>query len=187
MSTVSPQPPPARDPPPVAPALAEPVKDNAASASELPSHPLATTNGVEESPKANAPPVPKVHIKALIISGQSRMLSFEPELTVGRMKELIWNSWPSDWTDPAQPPSPSYLRILHAGRILQDDSTLSSNNLPVTDTPNTPTVVHISVRSFSIRGEDTDPKKPGIIGRTTSHRSHRNDTDDTGGCKCIIM
>ncbi|WVQ98242.1 hypothetical protein IAU59_005365 [Kwoniella sp. CBS 9459] len=185
MASVSP-PPPTHN---LAPALAEPIGNNAASSSEAPSqsHPLEATNNVEESPKVNAPPVPKVHIKALIISGQSRALSFEPELTVGRMKELIWNSWPSDWTDPAQPPSPSYLRILHAGRILQDDSTLSSNNLPVSDTPNAPTVVHISVRSFSIRGEDADPKKPGILGRTASHRSHRNDTDDTGGCKCIIM
>lgn len=34
-------------------------------------------------------------------------------------------SWPLDWTEPSQPPSPSYLRILHAGRILQDDTTLS--------------------------------------------------------------
>ncbi|WWC86747.1 uncharacterized protein L201_001625 [Kwoniella dendrophila CBS 6074] len=131
------------------------------------------------------PPSPKVHVKVLIISGQSKVLSFEPELTVGRMKELIWSSWPSEWTDPAQPPSPSYLRILHAGRILQDDSTLSSNNLPVSETANLPTVVHISVRSFSIRAED-DPKKPHGLGRTTSaSRSHRD--DEVGGCKCIIM
>nr|XP_019008309.1 uncharacterized protein I206_06866 [Kwoniella pini CBS 10737]OCF47090.1 hypothetical protein I206_06866 [Kwoniella pini CBS 10737] len=105
-------------------------------------------------------PTPKVHVKVLLISGQSKVLSFEPEITVGRTKELIWSSWPSDWTDPAQPPSPSYLRILHAGRILQDDSTLSSTNLPISDSPSLPTVVHISVRSFSIRAEDgTFPTK----------------------------
>ncbi|WVR04774.1 hypothetical protein IAU60_001786 [Kwoniella sp. DSM 27419] len=160
-----------------------------------PSHPLdavavvpASVMEAEDAAKSvpSAAPVPKVHIRALIISGQSRVMSYEPELTVGRMKELIWNSWPSDWNDPAQPPSPSYLRILHAGRILQDDSTLSSNNLPVSDTASTPTVVHISVRSFSIRGEE-DPKKPGGLGRTASHRSHRGETEEVGGCKCVIM
>ena len=31
----------------------------------------------------------------------------------------------ADWNAPAQPPSPSFLRVLHAGRVLQDDSTLS--------------------------------------------------------------
>ncbi|WVW78271.1 hypothetical protein I302_100224 [Kwoniella bestiolae CBS 10118] len=132
------------------------------------------------------PITPKVHVKVLIISGQSKVLSFEPELTVGRMKELIWSSWPSEWTDPAQPPSPSYLRILHAGRILQDDSTLSSNNLPVSESSSLPTVIHISVRSFSIRADD-DPKKHHGLGRTTSAaRSHRGE-EDVGGCKCVIM
>ncbi|WRT64608.1 uncharacterized protein IL334_001541 [Kwoniella shivajii] len=157
----------------------------------IPSHPLdpsiPSKPAVEETSISSIPPTPKVNLKVLLISGQSKVLSFEPELTIGRTKELIWSSWPSEWTDPAQPPSPSYLRILHAGRILQDDSTLSSNNLPATESPSTtPTVVHISVRSFSIRAED-DPKKPGGLGRTTSaSRSHRND-DDVGGCKCTIM
>ncbi|WWC59643.1 uncharacterized protein I303_102202 [Kwoniella dejecticola CBS 10117] len=148
------------------------------------SQPTEAAESINSNP--SIPPTPKVHVKVLIISGQTKVLSFEPEMTVGRMKELIWSSWPSDWTDPAQPPSPSYLRILHAGRILQDDSTLSSNNLPISDTPSSLTVVHISVRSFSIRAED-DPKKPHGLGRTTSvSRSHRGE-DDVGGCKCVIM
>lgn len=36
----------------------------------------------------------QVHVKALIISGQSHVFSFGPETTVGRVKELIWSSWP---------------------------------------------------------------------------------------------
>ena len=82
---------------------------------------------------------------------------FEPETTVGRAKELIWNAWPNgmyNWsddlrlhlivcykivdTDPLfpvewqdeRPPAPSYLRILYLGKILQDDDTLTSE-LPV--------------------------------------------------------
>ncbi|WVQ69435.1 uncharacterized protein L199_007652 [Kwoniella botswanensis] len=166
------------------------------SSSAEPSHPLdpaipPTSTQLTQQDEVvenvqSIPTTPKVHVKVLIISGQSKVLSFEPELTVGRMKELIWSSWPSEWTDPAQPPSPSYLRILHAGRILQDDSTLASNNLPVSETSSLPTVIHISVRSFSIRADD-DPKKPHGLGRTTSaSRSHRGE-DDVGGCKCVIM
>lgn len=38
--------------------------------------------------------IKQVHVKALIISGQSHVFSFSPETTVGRVKELIWSSWP---------------------------------------------------------------------------------------------
>lgn len=132
----------------------------------------------------SVPAEPKVHLRALVISGQSHMFSFEPELTVGRVKELIWSMWPSEWTSPAQPPSPAFLRILYAGRILQDDTTLSSNNMPSSVSPSTPTVIHISVRSFSIRAED-DPKKANL--HTTTSRTRGAQENEVGGCKCLIM
>ncbi|EIW71022.1 hypothetical protein TREMEDRAFT_28173 [Tremella mesenterica DSM 1558] len=100
------------------------------------------------------PSKPMIHLRVLIISGQSHLFTFEPTFTVGRVKELIWSMWPSEWVSPAQPPSPSFMRILFAGRILEDDSTLISNNLPATLSPTPPTVIHLSVRSFSIRNED---------------------------------
>jgi hypothetical protein len=37
----------------------------------------------------------QVHLRVLIISGESHVFSFGPETTVGRMKELIWIMWPS--------------------------------------------------------------------------------------------
>ncbi|GFZ47889.1 hypothetical protein JCM24511_05636 [Saitozyma sp. JCM 24511] len=144
-----------------------------------------TSREVEPEVGAATPPISKVHLRVLIISGQSHVFSFEPEATVGRMKELIWSNWPSEWTAPAPPPSPAYLRVLHAGRILQDDSTLESNNLPATVNPTVPTVIHISVRSFSIRAED-DPKK-GFLHPTTSRTRHASGEDNVGGCKCVIM
>jgi hypothetical protein len=70
-------------------------------------------------------------------------MSFDPDAAIGRVKELVWSAWPSglcvagfaslllnmllyiDWTD-ERPPAPGYLRILHLGRILNDDDTLSS-------------------------------------------------------------
>ncbi|ODN79398.1 hypothetical protein, variant [Cryptococcus amylolentus CBS 6039] len=141
---------------------------------------LAKVPPVDDSPQPD-----KVHLKVLVISGQNRFYSFEPDCTVGRVKELVWSSWPKEWTDPAQPPSPSYLRILHSGRILQDDTSLSSNKLPAGPSSSPPTVVHISVRSFSIKGDD-EPKKPSAH-RSLSRQSVRAADDEVGGCKCIIM
>jgi len=122
-------------------------------------------------------------LRVLLISGEYHIFSFEPETTIGRAKELIFSMWPTEWTSPAQPPSPTYLRILYGGRILADESTLASNNIPSSLTPIVPTVVHLSVRSFSIRAED-DPKKAGLL--PTSSRT-RNNGDDVSGCKCTIM
>lgn len=37
----------------------------------------------------------QTYLKVLIISGESHVFSFDPDMTVGRAKELIWNMWPS--------------------------------------------------------------------------------------------
>lgn len=37
----------------------------------------------------------KTHLKVLIISGESHVFAFDPDMTVGRAKELIWSMWPS--------------------------------------------------------------------------------------------
>lgn len=149
----------------------------------------ATAEGARKDEGAITPPVPKCHLRTLIISGQSHVFSFEPELTVGRAKEIIWSSWPSEWTAPSAPPSPAFLRVLYSGRILQDDSTLASNNIPATLQPTNPAVVHISVRSFSLHG-DEDPKKSGLVPTLSRRSSRRRSTapqEDVGGCKCVIM
>lgn len=41
------------------------------------------------------PQTPIVSISFLLISGKRRVMTFEPETTVGRVKELVWNSWPT--------------------------------------------------------------------------------------------
>lgn len=94
------------------------------------------------------PQTPQTYVTFLVISGKRRTLAFEPSTTVGRVKELVWNSWSAgvlfrcfdfrfcvldylifffclDWQD-ERPPAPSYLRVLYLGRLLQDDETLSS-------------------------------------------------------------
>jgi hypothetical protein len=73
-------------------------------------------------------------------------MSFDPETTIGRVKELVWNTWPegvcvpifvlfrahitslvidNEWQS-ERPPAPSYLRLLYLGKMLQDDDTLTS-------------------------------------------------------------
>lgn len=144
-------------------------------------------------------------------------------------KELIWSMWPPgellsrlppvaflivEWTAPAQPPSAQFIRVLHAGRVLSDDSTLSckstrahrkpvrpefdrhthrpcritrkpliseksaqrlipANNLPSSLTPAKATVIHISVRSFSIRAEDGELRRVRIVGSVAHYRRWR--------------
>ncbi|KAJ3782103.1 hypothetical protein GGU10DRAFT_87095 [Lentinula aff. detonsa] len=80
---------------------------------------------VEEQIEA-IPQTPIVSVCFLMISGRRRVMTFEPETTVGRVKELVWNTWPSgpDWQE-ERPSTPSHLRILHLGKILQDEETLT--------------------------------------------------------------
>ena len=41
------------------------------------------------------PQMPLVYLTFLLISGRRRTMSFEPESPIGRVKELVWNSWPT--------------------------------------------------------------------------------------------
>jgi hypothetical protein len=118
----------------------------------------------------------------------------------------------SDWQD-EHPPAPSHLRVLYLGRILQDDETLNRMcdiymkggkfYLPddlITHTelkfpsytppePATPTIVHLSIRSFVPR-EDTSLKKkrrmsrPGSNGNQTGTGTSQDEQGTS--CCCVI-
>ncbi|KAI6042011.1 hypothetical protein EDC04DRAFT_2564873, partial [Pisolithus marmoratus] len=64
------------------------------------------------------PQTPQVTLTFLLVSGRRRPQSFDPETTVGRVKELVWNAWPTPWPE-ERPPAPSYFRILYLGKILR--------------------------------------------------------------------
>ncbi|KAF5334703.1 hypothetical protein D9758_017253 [Tetrapyrgos nigripes] len=83
-----------------------------------------------------APPIPisilsspKIPLTFLHISGARKMMTFDPDTKVRRVKELIWGGWPEEFPSPDHPPTPSYLRLLHLGRILQDEDTLGPEGL----------------------------------------------------------
>ena len=51
--------------------------------------------GEDTSPETTVPQTPQTCITFLLISGRRRTMSFGPETTVGRVKELAWNAWPT--------------------------------------------------------------------------------------------
>jgi hypothetical protein len=44
---------------------------------------------------ASIPQIPQTMLQFLLVSGRRRSMVFEPETTVGRVKELVWNTWPN--------------------------------------------------------------------------------------------
>ncbi|KAG8887657.1 hypothetical protein FRC00_000334, partial [Tulasnella sp. 408] len=121
------------------------------------------------------PATPKVSITLLLVSGRRRTAEFEKQTTIGELKEIVWSTWPGEWSDEL-PPSASFLRILYLGRILTDEttavlqpySTHSNHIAPSTPDVHTAlnlaeppdaTVMHVSVRSFAPTSNE-DLKKP---------------------------
>ena len=49
--------------------------------------------GAREEPAI--PQTPQVSLTFLLVTGRRRTMSFDPETTVGRVKELVWNAWPN--------------------------------------------------------------------------------------------
>lgn len=41
------------------------------------------------------PHMPQVSLTFLLVSGRRRTMSFDHEITIGRVKELVWNAWPN--------------------------------------------------------------------------------------------
>ncbi|KAJ7265975.1 hypothetical protein B0H12DRAFT_1100364 [Mycena haematopus] len=51
---------------------------------------------IEDTDPAPEPePVPQTSLTFLLIDGRRRTMAFDPTTTVGRVKELVWNAWPS--------------------------------------------------------------------------------------------
>lgn len=143
--------------------------------------------------EAQVPQTPQVFITFLVISGRRKTMSFEPETTLGRLKELVWNSWPPEWED-ERPMAPSYLRVLYLGKMLQDDDTLTTLKFP-THTPQpgpapTPTIVHLSIRPYA-PASDSDLKKKRKSIRAADANTHISnatgeESSSAGCCGCII-
>ena len=49
----------------------------------------------QEAAPEPIPQIPQTMLQFLLVSGRRRSMGFEPETTVGRVKELVWNTWPN--------------------------------------------------------------------------------------------
>ena len=56
--------------------------------------PTALGEGAQQDAQSEVPQTPQVSLTFLLVSGKRRSMTFEPEITVGRTKELVWNAWP---------------------------------------------------------------------------------------------
>jgi len=183
-------------PPPSLPADGVPTEAPATSQPEatgVPPAPAPTT--------VPAPPPPKptdVAVTFLLISGTRQTMHFTPTMTFGRVKEAFWGAWTPE-TAADKPPAPSFLRVLHMGKILSDDQTLAAAKFPNVSTNPAGTIVHISIRPF---GPPTDEDifkfkrrsrrflsstADSTAARPTSSTPNDADTSHPAGCcGCVI-
>ncbi|KAH7388868.1 ubiquitin-related domain-containing protein [Pyrenochaeta sp. MPI-SDFR-AT-0127] len=96
-------------------------------------------------------------------------------ISVYTLKELIWRDWREEWE--ARPTSPSSIRLIHFGRMLDDKSPLKDCRFQ-TDTPN---VVHMTVKPQEVVDDEENAK--------TGKGANRRDGDEepTAGCRCVIL
>ncbi|KAL5391935.1 hypothetical protein PMIN02_006404 [Paraphaeosphaeria minitans] len=95
-------------------------------------------------------------------------------ISVYTLKELIWRDWREEWEP--RPTSPSSIRLIHFGRMLDDKSPLKECRFQ-TETPN---VVHMTVKPQEI--VDEEDAKTGKGGKTRD-----GDEEIHTGCRCAIL
>lgn len=76
------------------------------------------------------------------------------------------------------------MRMIHSGRVLGDDGSLASWGLPV-DNSASPQIVHLSVRSFSIK-QDREGTKEKVAKKTDADRREEAE-ERVPKCSCTIM
>ncbi|KAJ5689997.1 hypothetical protein N7462_004389 [Penicillium macrosclerotiorum] len=96
-------------------------------------------------------------------------------MSVYTLKELIWREWRSDWE--ARPSSPSSIRLISFGKLLDDKAPLSDSKFSA-DHPN---VVHMTVKPQEMIDEE-DAK-----GTKTQYNREREAGERSPGCRCVIL
>ncbi|OGM49617.1 hypothetical protein ABOM_001938 [Aspergillus bombycis] len=96
-------------------------------------------------------------------------------MSVYTLKELIWREWRQDWEP--RPSSPSYIRLISFGKLLDDKAPLSDSKFNH-DAPN---VVHMTIKPQElVDEEDAKGSKP-------QYSREREASERSPGCRCVIQ
>jgi len=95
-------------------------------------------------------------------------------ISVYTLKELILREWREEWE--AQPSSPSSIRLIYFGRLLDDKTALKECKFNA-DAAN---VVHMTVRPQDVVDEEEQSKGKALRGEGDGGES-------TAGCRCVIQ
>ncbi|KAJ8111532.1 hypothetical protein OPT61_g5897 [Boeremia exigua] len=96
-------------------------------------------------------------------------------ISVYTLKELIWRDWREEWEP--RPTSPSSIRLIHFGRMLDDKSPLKDCRFQ-TEAPN---VVHMTIKPQEVVDDEENAK----TGKTSKTRD--DGEEPTAGCRCVIL
>lgn len=125
--------------------------------------------------------------------------TFDPRaMSAYKLKELIWTDWRSEWEP--KPASPSSIRLIILGRMLDDKAPLKGEDIidcngprlvgaddwVSTDAPfklDETNVVHMTVKPADFLDDDDAGHK------TSGKRSSRgvDGEERTAGCRCVIL
>ncbi|RKF58719.1 putative e3 ubiquitin-protein ligase [Erysiphe neolycopersici] len=109
------------------------------------------------------------------ISGVSENGEKDPySISIYTLKELIQREWKEEWG--IKPNSPSSIRLIYFGRLLDDNLLLKNCRFNNTSS----NIVHMTVRPQDI-GDEEDTSKSKI---TSKDRENR---EITAGCRCTLM
>ncbi|KAL8669659.1 MAG: hypothetical protein Q9168_005755 [Polycauliona sp. 1 TL-2023] len=96
-------------------------------------------------------------------------------MSVYTLKELIWREWRDDWE--MRPSSPSAIRLIYYGKMLEDKSRLRDCRF---ESGLIPHVVHMTIKPQEIMDEE-DAK----MAKTSSR--DRDGNEVSAGCRCVIL
>ncbi|KAL1303589.1 hypothetical protein AAFC00_006954 [Neodothiora populina] len=112
------------------------------------------------------------------VTAQAPDGTFDPfVISVYTLKELIWRDWREEWEP--RPSSPSAIRLIHFGRLLDD-------KLPLKDcrfSEHAPNVVHMSLKPQDIVDDEDNAKAAS----KSSIRRGRDSEESEVGCRCVIF
>ncbi|KAH7160846.1 ubiquitin-related domain-containing protein [Dactylonectria macrodidyma] len=96
-------------------------------------------------------------------------------ISIYTLKELILREWRSDWE--AKPSSPSSIRLIHFGKLLDDKEQLKKYQLSM----ESPNVVHMSIRP-----QDLDEEEPKTGSKNLASGGGDGQRQRGGGC-CVVL